>query len=238
MFINAEIYVDLIKIIASSRYGVSRKELETHSKRKQDGGRLTARLNNLETAGFIRSFLPIHHTRKGLYYRVIDEFCYFYLQWVAKEKQLILSLESDHNYWQAKLKSPAYQSWAGYAFEAICYKHIPTIRKNLNIPVDTHVGAWRHIPKKGNVEDAAQIDLLFDQADDSVTICEIKYTDKPFAIDKACYKNILNKIKTYQLVSKTGKQTFVCFISACGLKKTIYSEELVTNTITLTDLFS
>ena len=42
--------------------------------------------------------------------------------------------------------------------------------------------SWRFIPKMGDQEDGAQIDLLFNRNDDAITLCEIKYTDKPYRI--------------------------------------------------------
>lgn len=238
LFDKSEVYLDLVKVIAKTRYGISRSDLESYTKSSFTGGRLTARLSALETAGFIKSFLPLGHTRQGLYYRIIDEFCYFYLTWIEPEKQTLLSLEADHKYWLTKSKSASYQSWAGYTFESICYKHLSSIRKALNILADARVGTWRHTPKGNQKERGAQIDLLFDRFDDSVTVCEIKYTNKAFILDKLYYNNVINKIKTYQLVTRTNKQVFVAFVSAAGLKKTIYSEELVDGIVTLEDLFN
>ena len=82
-----------------------------------------------------------------------------------------------------------------------------------------------------------QIDLLFDRNDDVITLCEMKYTDKPFAIDKAYAKTIQQKKDIFTRRTKTKKQLFFSFVSAHGLKKTMYSEELVDGIVTLDDLF-
>jgi hypothetical protein len=50
-----------------------------------------------------------------------------------------------------------------------------------------------------------QIDLLFDRDDDAVTICEIKYTEKLFVITKSYSQQLENKVRTYQVVTKTKK---------------------------------
>jgi hypothetical protein len=86
---------------------------------------------------------------------------------------------------------------------------------------------WRSIAIKGEKEQGAQIDLLFDREDDSITICEIKYTDKPFAIDKQYSLKLKNKINTFIKATRTSKQIFLAFVSANGLKETMYSEEMV-----------
>ena len=48
----------------------------------QSGGTLNKRLNELEAAGFIQSFLPFGHIKRDHFYRVIDEFLYSTLRWI------------------------------------------------------------------------------------------------------------------------------------------------------------
>jgi AAA+ ATPase superfamily predicted ATPase len=235
LFDNAKTYVELIRIIAKSREGISRTEIEDTSKLTKKGGTLTDRLNDLEQAGFIKSFLPLEHQRQGVYYRVIDEYSYFYLKWIEPEKQTLLSHDPDNDYWMQKSKTPSYRTWAGYAFESVCYKHIAQIRKKLKIPSGARVGTWRYSPKRGGKETGAQIDLLFDRDDDTVTICEIKFTDQPFNIDKEYYSTILNKQTVYEKITKTPKQIFIAFISASGLKKSTYTNN-VAGVVLLDDL--
>ena len=76
------------------------------------------------------------------------------------------------------------------------------------------------MPKKGSTEVGAQIDLLFDREDKTITVCEIKYSAQPFIIDKQYAKELLNKIKIFQLVSRifdTKNQGAVC--NLCFLKE-------------------
>ena len=121
------------------------------------------------------------------------------------------------------------------AFEAICYKHINQIRAALHLDASAMPNTWR-FSGKGD-QNGAQIDLLFDRRDDSITLCEIKYTSKPFLIDKAYAQNIENKIQVFKNATRTRKQIFFSMISASGLQKTRYSEELVSQVVTLGDLF-
>ena len=78
---------------------------------------------------------------------------------------------------------------------------------------------------------------MFDRPDDAITICEIKNTDKPFTIDKEYAKRLEIKLKVFQIQTQTKKQIFLAFISASGIKKTLYSEELLSHVVTLDDLF-
>lgn len=237
LFDDAKAYIELIRIISKSREGVSRSDIEKQSKLSQRGGTLTERLNDLELAGFIKSFLPLKHQRQGFYYRIIDEYTYFYLKWIEPEKRNLLDHKYGSQFWIKKTKTPMFYAWMGYAFESVCYKHILQIRNKLKIDADAKAGVWRYIPKRETDENGAQIDLLFERNDDSITICEIKCTEDPYVIDKKYYHCLLNKIAVYQKVSKTTKQIFVVFISSAGIKKTIYSEEILSGLVTLRDLF-
>ena len=135
------------------------------------------------------------------------------------------------------MKSPSWHSWAGYSFEALCYKHLHPISEALHLSQTAIPTTWKHTPKKNSEETGAQIDLLFDRDDDAITICEIKYSQTPFIIDKEYAKNLKTKIEVFKKQTKTEKQIFLAIISANGLKKTMYSEELVDAMITLEDLY-
>lgn len=68
---------------------------------------------------------------------------------------------------------------------------------------------WRHIPKKNSNEIGAQIDLLFDRDNDAITICEIKYTDKPFIITKEYAEKLQRKLDVFRRVTRAKKQLFL-----------------------------
>lgn len=92
-------------------------------------------------------------------------------------------------------------------------------------------------PRKGSKEEGAQIDLLFDRDDDAISLCEIKYTQDPFMIDKKYAENLRKKIEVFKAKTRTTKQIFLHFISANGLKPSMYSEEMVVGVATLEDFF-
>lgn len=235
LFSDAEVYYELLRLIAKQRYGVERSELLKQSK-LSSGGRFNQRLVELEEAGFIINFKPYGHVKRGQYYRIIDEYTLFYLHWIEPVADSIRHQNKPRGYWEGRSKSSSWKSWSGYAFEAVCYKHIENIRVALDIPVTANFGTWRYSPLKGSEEVGAQIDLLFDREDGVVTICEIKYSDSSFEIDKQYAKNLLNKVEVFKKQSKTDKQIFIGIITASGLKSTMYSDELIVNKATLHDL--
>ena len=69
--------MDLIRIIAKHRYGISQFELIAKSG-LPDGGTTVNRLHQLEECGFVTSLVPYGHKDKGVYYLVDDEYCLFY----------------------------------------------------------------------------------------------------------------------------------------------------------------
>jgi len=237
LFDKAELYIDLIRIIARYRYGIEQKELFKQYHQAARGGRIVKRLQGLEQAGFIVSFLPKGHKRRGIYYRLVDEYSEFYIKWIEPFKQGAWKLENSTGIWQNLRLTPSCRSWSGYAFETVCFKHIGQIRRALKLDPLSIPTAWRFVPRRNQDEEGAQIDLLFDRSDDSITICEIKYTEKPFIIDKFQAKLFLQKITAFKQATKTDKQIFLVLISATGIKKNIYSEDLFSAIITLDDLF-
>lgn len=235
LFTDYEAYEELVRIIAKKRHGISRDNIEKIAKKNQKGGLLTNRLQDLEMAGFIKSFLPLYHSRKGLFYRIHDEYCYFYLQWIEAEQQNI-ELEIENNFWLERIHTPAYQAWRGYAFESFCYKHIGKIKNKLGINSSAKIGSWRYIPRDNSEETGTQIDLVFDRHDGAVTLVEIKFSDKPFVISKEYAENLRKKIAVYKKITRTKKQIFLALISASGLKKNKYAEELISQVMTLDEL--
>lgn len=229
LFKEAKTYIELIKIISRKKEGVSRVELEAATKSYRGGGRLTERLKDLENTSFIEAYIPWDRQR-GEYYKVIDEFCLFYIYWLLQKK----SKRKTEDYWSKQIEKPEYHVWAGYAFEAVCYKHIDKIVNALNLKTAEHISSWR-MTAQGIIQ-GAQIDLLIDRSDDSITVFEIKYTDKPFIITSQYAETLKKKIKIFKEQTNTPKQIFLAFITANGLKSNKYSENLVTNVIVLDDL--
>jgi hypothetical protein len=235
LFNEADLYMKLIRVMAQFPGGIGKAQLIKESG-ASDGGRITQRLKALEDAGFILEFIPHGYQNKGVYYKIIDEFTLFYLRWVESERKTLLKQDLSAGYWVSKMQSPSWKIWAGLSFEAVCYKHLAQIRKALQIDVSATVGSWRYAPKNQE-QSGAQIDLLFDRADGVITVCEIKYNEHPFVIDKAYAQKLLNKITVYKQQTGTPKQMFLAMITANGLKPSMYSEEIIQGIVTLKDLF-
>lgn len=237
LFEDSERYIDLIRIISKSRYGVSQSDLIKKSKYFSKGGRIIEKLQELEQTGFIISFIPYQHTKRGTYYRLIDEYTLFYFYWIEGIRHKLKKGDLNASYWEAIQKSPSWASWAGYAFEAICFKHLACIRSALGISADAIVDSWRCAPQGGTTAEGAQIDLLFDRNDDCITLCEIKYTRAPLVVDKKITEALSRKARLFQEMTRTKKHLFWSFISASGVKKTKNIDKAIASMVTMDDFF-
>lgn len=232
LFTSSEQYKSLVKTIGGKHSGVFRTEVESSDPFSSKGGGLTDRLEDLVHAGFISNFISHDRGQRGLSYRLSDPFCLFYLKWVAPHIKRIQT-GSMKDIWKGIIDTPSYFSWSGYAFENFCWAHLEKIKDFFEIPSLSIAAPWQYISKKDLGDDGAQIDLLFDRSDDAITLCEIKFTKLPFVVDKAYADKLQRKVDVFKKQTKTDKQIIVVFISACGLKETMYSEALVEKCMTL-----
>lgn len=106
----------------------------------------------------------------------------------------------------------------------------------------TASGSWRYVSRQNPESDkegsGAQVDLLFDRPDQAITICEIKYSMLPFTIDKVYAKVLAKKVELYKQQTRTKKQIFLVMITSAGLKPSKHYDELISQEVTLGDLFS
>jgi uncharacterized protein len=240
LFDQAEVNMQIIREIAKAGNLISREQLIKVTN-LSSGGTLNKRLEELEASQFIACFIPLGKKNRDRHYRIIDEYTLFYLKWIDP---LLHSGTSffDDGYWQKAWNTPERIVWSGYAFESICFKHIKQIIKALGVKCHTEIGSWRHSVLAKSSEQGAQIDLLFDRADNTITLCEIKYCDKPYVIDKSYAAALNQKIDVFaknypSRKNPTRKQIFLALVAASGVKKNMYSEDLIHNEVSLEDLF-
>lgn len=234
LFSYPEYLIEITKSIAAKRDGISREQL-IHEMDISSGGRLNKHLAQLEAAGFIQSFVPYGNKKKQQYYRIIDEYVLFYLHWIHPIKNR--GIFPTASYWKTKLKTPAGTAWAGLAFEALCLKHIDLIHSALDLEgIHCEIGTWRYVPKKGKIEDGAQVDLLFDREDGMITLCEIKFSHKIFTVDKEYARKLMKKIDVFEKHFTTRKQIGLALITLFGSRSSIWASDLIDYEISFADI--
>jgi AAA+ ATPase superfamily predicted ATPase len=236
LFDEAEIYQLITQELAKAPYGKGKTELLKLLGKAESGGGGIKKLQDLEASGFVMHFKPFKHRRQGIYYRLIDEYCLFYLKWIAKLSNSLQEIALTNTNWSSVQDEVGWSNWLGYGFEIVCYKHLNEIRKKLNIPPTARANSWRYVPRSGSTKQGAQIDLLFDRDDDAITICEIKYSEKPYVLDKQDIQSLMNKKDVFQKQTGTTKQISVALISPSGVKNYYYADTIIDKFVTLDDL--
>lgn len=236
LFDNFKNHLKVIRVLAKVRKGIDRNDIIKKA-RLPNGGDTTLVLQELEEAGLIQKIRHFKKKTKGSMYRLNDEYSLFYINWIEPVKSKIKG-SSEQNYWMQKINTQTWNSWAGYAFESLCIKHINEIKWALGISgVLTYESSWRYLPDKDADERGAQIDLLIERADRVINLCEIKYSQDEYSITKE-YKQILeNKKRLFKLITKTRCQVFLTMISTFGIRKNDHYVGVVDNQITAERLF-
>ena len=226
LFDHYERHVGVVEALGKKRSGLSRNDL-VEATGIPSGGNLSTILDELETSGFIFKTVPFGRKERDALYRLLDEFTLFHIRWRKKQ------------HWQTFRGKPSWQSWAGYAFENLCFRHRDKLKDALGIAqVETSFASWLHRAKPGRGgEPGVQIDLLIDRADDIINLCEMKFSDGEFVITKAVAKNLREKRSVFQRISKTRKTIVLTLVTAGGVKDNAAAEQLVDFEVRLADLF-
>ena len=199
----------IISALSKSKDGLTRVEL-SGDPAIGDGEPLTKTLSELVECGFVRQYKNYTTPKQGCNYQLIDPFLLFSLK--CRENDQISS-------WQSYIHTPGYYSWRGNAFEIVCLNHIREIKTALGIAgVETGVYAWRS--KKA--EPGVQIDLLIDRKDGIINICEMKYSDKEYVIDKKTEEDLIRKTEAFREEVHPDKALHITLISASGVKENQY----------------
>lgn len=229
LFANAENHLALVRALAKSRQGMTRQALASASK-VPNGGGLTTVLKELIQSEFISVHRPFGKKKKEQLYRLSDEYSLFYLKFMEENRD-----EGDDT-WNLLSQTQAYKSWAGYAFENICLKHIPAIKKALGIS-GVYATSSSFYKKGTETETGAQIDLLIDRNDHVINVCEIKFHRESFSITKAYAENLRNKMGVFRESSKTRKYLMLTLITTFGVLVNQHSLGLEVKALSLEDLF-
>lgn len=237
LFEHYENHVGIIKALASTSTGLAKNELLKKAGLKS-GGTSSKTIKELEEAGFI-AYVPVFGKGKsGGKYRLADQYSLFYLNWI--EKANLTSFEGAiKDYWIKKRGSKSFDAWAGYAFENICFNHSSKIKSALGVAgVSTIESAWSYIPPKGSKEDGAQIDMIIDRADNCINLCEMKYCNTEFVIDKDYSKKLKAKKDVFREKTGTRKTPFTTMITTYGVKENEHYLSVVDNQLTIDALFA
>lgn len=228
LFDDAIRHLAIVRVLAKNNAGMTRNEIIEKTD-LTSGGTITELLEELIESGFVRDWKPYDKKSKDTIYKLDDEFTHFHLKFMANIRS------SGNGVWQSFSSGQSWKSWSGVAFERVCLKHIPQLKKELGISgVYTEESAWRYL--SGN-EKGAQIDLLLDRRDKVINLCEMKYSESEFTIDKTYATTLENKRDVFRSQTKTKKSIFLTFVTTFGITNNEYAKRLIQNSITMNAMF-
>lgn len=221
LFKHADYHTEIIRTLAAKPNGLTRIDLINHSK-LTDSGRVTKVLMELSESGFITAYTAFGKKKKGQLYRLTDEYSIFYLRFIEP------NLAETQGVWTNLSQGQTYKIWCGYAFENVCLKHVPQIKKALGIS-GVYSRSASFFKKSDEQNAGVQIDLLIDRNDRTINLVEIKFYDGVFTISKDYAQKLRQKVQIFKETTQTKKQVFLTMITALGLKSNIHSVGLVDN---------
>lgn len=213
LFQNAENYLAVVRALSRHASGLADTEL-----RQMDGlptgASLTRAVKRLELSGFVRKVQEYPARERGARYVLADPFTLFALTFLEKR-----TFDS----WQAHATTPAYATWRGLAFERLCFTHVPQIKASLGISgIESRVCSWQ-----GQIEGrSAQIDMLIDRKDGIIDICEMKFTDARFELDRTGYEAFVRRREIFREATGVVSALHLVLVSANGVVRGSYALNL------------
>lgn len=223
LFSNSDTHKLMVKSLASNRKGVTREVLLKKCNLQQSGFTSNV-LQELIESGFVSQYTPFGKKNRGSLFRLSDEYCRFYFKFIDDYKN------QGAGTWNKLFSKQTSVSWAGFAFETVCLKHVKQIKDALGI------GQVYSVNSSWSSKDA-QIDLIIDRDDNRINLCEMKFYNSPFSIDKSYFAKLQKKISSFKDENASRKGIGITFITTFGVKQNSYSLAIVENEIKIESLF-
>jgi AAA+ ATPase superfamily predicted ATPase len=229
LFDDYEKHIKVLEALSKNGSGLTRDDIIAAAKIKS-GGTLTKVLDELEQCGFIACYND-YSAKAGLYvYQLADFFVSFYYQHMRNNRHLGIG------WWSKNLGKGAYNNWVGHSFERLCLTHIDRILACLGISgIVASPFAWKSACAEPGKR-AAQIDLLIDRVDGIINICECKFCNDEYVIERDEAERLRARVSSFVRETRTRKACHLTMITAYGVKANKYSSE-VRSEVVLDDLF-
>jgi len=228
-FSNRKNYKSIIDFLSQRKFS-SRDEILKHLG-ITSGGKLSEIIEDLMVCRFIDAQSPLSFTStkkansKLLRYQVSDPYLRFYYKFIRPKSKAIERGQFEKVPLNG-LNLTSWRKWLGFAFEYWCLKNSVQIAQALGFSdVEYDVGPYYNRATE-KIESGYQIDLLFDRADNVLSVCEIKYTERPVG------KEIISEFEHKLELLVVGKRKTIqkVLISAAGAKPELrnYFDRIIT----------
>lgn len=228
LYATSERYVDVVKTLGTKFYGMTRREL-ADAIGIELGGTFSKILDNLHESGITREYPRYGKERVETVYQLKDFFSLFYMHFIHGKG-------TGAGNWRTIQRTPTFYTWAGNTFEMLCIEHLEQIKEALRIATISRNYCWSG---KGPNGSAAQIDLVLEwKGERTDYLCEMKFSEHEFVIDKQYENELANKIDAF-LASKQHTKTHsvqLVMVTTEGVQRGVHSKD-VNQQVTLDDLF-
>lgn len=230
LFKRADKYVEIVEMLSEKAKGMTREELLA-SMPSPCGGEISRYLRELEECGFVQRCNLFGTIKKGAIYKVVDNFVLFHRLFLKGRKG------NEESFWTRSYEKPALNTWRGLSFERVCFCHLRQIKQALGISgIRSDVYSWRAKSDAKSGEDA-QIDMLVERADRTITICEMRYAgENEYGFNRESASRLHRCGQMFREATKTKKAIAYALVTTVALKRNEYSGS-VQSVITLDDLF-
>lgn len=215
LFTNYEQHLAIVRQLANRRAGMTRKALMAAEGIKS-GGSHTRLLGELHESGFIGIYSSFKNRRKEQLYRLTDPFTLFHLTFIAR---LPKGNAPDFNQLS---ELPGWAAWSGYAFENVWLVHPKAIKTALGITgVGSNIGTF--VAQANDAAAGVQFDLLVDRKDNTINICEAKFSSDVLIISKALSNELARKKSAFRAHTNTKKQLLTVLLTVYGATKSAHA---------------
>lgn len=229
LFDHYKIYEEIVTVLALKRRGLTRGDIIQNTSLTNGGG-LTRILKELEESSFIESYGPFGKKKRETLYRLIDEYSIFYLNFIQKEPK------ASDGIWLKLSQTPKYRSWAGFAFEGICLKHLNKIEQALGI-TGVYTESSGYISRGDEKSPGFQLDLIINRNDNAINLCEMKFSQSEISLSKSDADHLSKRREKFRSETGTKKYLFSTLITTFGLNANQHSIGLIDHVITMDQLF-
>lgn len=205
-------YKATVEFLSQRRFA-TRNEILEHLG-MSPGGAATDVLADLELCGLIERYVPYNAKQAGsrlVRYAVSDYYLQYYSKFIRPELAAIRNGDYDNDPTQG-LNLAELRHWQGYAFERFCRKNHRLLAKALGFSAVKYSHGPFFNRSTAKADPGYQIDLVFDRADRTLTLCEIKFSDGPASVKVG--REFQSKLRLFE--PRQGRRVESVLISAAG----------------------
>ena len=217
----------IVRLLATRHAGFTREEISKGTGLPLGGG-LSTTLAALAESDFITGYSPYGMPKSTVCYKLMDNFCLFWLKYVEPNSK-------DAGFLTDNMASDILKAWHGVAFEEVCWQHIQPIKRALGIDgVRASLSAWAM--RGDDSQDGAQIDMLIVRDDNVVNLCEMKFASTPYSISKDEEMRLRHRIEALKATLSPKQTVHLTMITTYGVAYGKHSG-IVQKEVRMEDLF-